>query len=115
MKKKSELIPVNTFLTVHKRALRFDSRVLMPENEAGTQGWSAMPDADPRTASSNQELQRLAMGLALQLPKEDAEALLVLSYMRDIVKWQKGAPWKWLEDDAPPRSLSSEVVEFRRA
>lgn len=74
-----------------------------------------MPDADPRTASTNQELQRLAMGLALQLPMEEAEALTVLSHMRNIIKWQKGAPWKWLDEDGPSRSMPSEVVEFRRA
>ncbi len=74
-----------------------------------------MPDADPKTAASNQELQRLAMGLALQLPMEAAEALTVLGHMRDIVKWQKGAPWKWLDDESLPRTVPSEVVEFRRA
>lgn len=105
----------NTFLTVHKRALRFDSRVLMPENERGTQGWSKMPDADPRNASTNQELQRLAMGLALQLPMEEAEALVVLGHLQNIVKWQRGAAWKWLDDEGPPRTMPAEVVEFRRA
>lgn len=63
-----------------------------------------MPDRKataPPPPINQEEMKRLAVQQSIQLPRDYAEAMAVLGYMVDIVKWQAGlvAPSPVQKDD----------------